>query len=105
MHQFDAALYAFALFNTLRLLAYVPQVTAIWHDQNGAAGVSCLSWLLFALSHFATAIYALTEALDLAMSAFFLANTTACVAIVLLTQAKRRAYIRSTRLREQPSAH
>jgi hypothetical protein len=91
----DLALLLFNAVNCIRLLAYAPQVLAIVRDHHGAAAVSCLSWVLFALAHLSTAIYAWVTAGDVYMTLVFAVNFFACAIIVALTLRKRAA---STRL-------
>jgi uncharacterized protein with PQ loop repeat len=79
----------FTLLNGVRLLAYLPQILKIAHDRRGAEAISCLSWLLFALSHLSTALYAMLVITDSRMMWLFAANFLACVAILALTALKR----------------
>lgn len=85
----DLVLGLFAACNIVRLAAYVPQIVAILRDEAGATAVSCLSWLLFAISNAATVAYALVHAGDHAMALLFGLNTLCCAAIIVLTLMKR----------------
>jgi hypothetical protein len=95
----DVALAAFTACNTLRLLAYLPQILRINRDTGGATAISYTTWSLFAVSHFSTAAYALLVVSDGWMAAVFTANATCCLVILALTAYKRAVYTRPQRER------
>ena len=80
---------AFAILNTARLIAYLPQIIRIHGDANGAEAVSIATWSLFAAANLATMSYALTAANDVAMAIMFLLNTLGCLTVVGFTAWKR----------------
>jgi hypothetical protein len=84
---------AFALLNSGRALAYVPQIVRVYRDQNGAAAVSLITWALFASSNLATAVYAHTVYSDAVMATVFAFNTLACLLVVVLTAMKRWSFV------------
>jgi uncharacterized protein with PQ loop repeat len=86
----DLAMGLFAGFNSVRILAYVPQIIRIARDRDGARAISYGTWLSFALSHLSTVSYALLVVSDVRMAAVFGANTVACLIILILTIHKRR---------------
>ena len=47
----DVTLAVFTLFNTLRFLAYVPQIARALKDRSGAQAISLETWSLFLVSH------------------------------------------------------
>jgi hypothetical protein len=83
---------AFTLANSLRVLAYVPQILKAAQDENGASAVSCSTWTLFLISHVTTIAYALVCPGDLVMAFIFLANAFACLTIIVIIVLKRRRY-------------
>lgn len=87
-----AAAAMFTLMNSLRLLAYVPQMLSAARDRNGATGISYTTWSLFFISHVSTIIYALANLGDLIMALLFLGNALACLAIIAITLVKRRRH-------------
>jgi hypothetical protein len=89
MTKADLALLLFNAVNCIRLLAYVPQIVTIVRDRHGAEAVSCLSWVLFALAHFATAVYAWFTVHDAWMAMVFATNFAACMLIIAVTAYKR----------------
>jgi hypothetical protein len=89
MSKADLALLFFNAVNCIRLFAYVPQIVTIVRGCHGAEGVSCLSWALFGLAHFATALYAWVTVSDGWMALVFLVNFTACLLIIGLAVYKR----------------
>jgi uncharacterized protein YjiS (DUF1127 family) len=78
----------FAACNSARVLAYIPQIVRIAHDQNGSPGVSCLTWAGFATANFSTVAYALVTSAWI-MAAVFGVNAVFCLAIVTLTAWRR----------------
>lgn len=93
-----AVLMAFTAINTVRILAYVPQIVKAARDRNGATAISYMTWGLFALSHLTTIAYALVCLGNALMALIFLGNVAACLAIVLVTAGKRRAHRQRTAL-------
>jgi uncharacterized protein with PQ loop repeat len=89
----ECAMAAFALLNSGRALAYVPQIVRVYRDQNGAAAVSLVTWALFASSNLATAVYAHAVYGDAIMATVFALNTLACLLVVVLTAMKRWAFV------------
>jgi hypothetical protein len=83
---------AFTVMNTLRILAYVPQMLKAAQDANGASAISYATWTLFLISHLTTIAYALVGLGDLVMALVFAANTLACLAIISITWVKRRRF-------------
>ena len=84
------ALGAFATINSMRVLAYIPQLVKAARDSNGATAISYTTWGLFAASNITTIIYALICLGDALMAIIFLGNAMACSAIVVVTYFKRR---------------
>lgn len=93
----EIALLVFTACNSLRLLAFVPQIVCIWRDRHGAGAVSCLSWGLFGVSHLATVAYALLDKDDGTMAAVFGANAAGCGLVIVLTLWKRARHRASLR--------
>jgi hypothetical protein len=98
----DIALALFALCNSLRVFAYVPQIVAIARDQGGANAISYTTWTLFALSNLSTAAYALLVVDDWRMTAVFLANGFCCIVILGMTAWKRALFRAARRLIASP---
>jgi len=83
---------AFMLVNSLRILAYVPQMLTAAKDVNGASGISCSTWALFLVSHLTTIIYAIVCLKDFVTALIFSGNALACLAVITITFIKRRRY-------------
>jgi len=64
----------FTLVNSLRILAYIPQMLTAAKDVNGATGISYATWTLFLVSHLTTIAYAIVCLEDSIMSLIFLGN-------------------------------
>ena len=87
----EIAVVLFAISNSVRVVAYVPQILRVASDRDGAAAVSCMTWLLFAVSHLSTVAYAIVVIGDWRMAAIFAANLVCCLLIIGLTLYKRAA--------------
>lgn len=85
--------WAFTFVNSLRILAYVPQMLTAAKDVNGASGISYTTWTLFLISHLTTIAYAIVCLGDLVMALIFLGNALACLAVIAITFIKRRRYV------------
>jgi hypothetical protein len=88
----DIALTLFALCNSVRVFAYVPQIIAVARDPCGASAISYATWGLFAISNLSTVSYAVLVVDDWRMAAVFVANTLCCVVIFGLTAWKRALF-------------
>ncbi len=96
----DITLAAFTLCNSLRVLAYLPQIARAARDPGGAQAISFATWGLFLLSNVSAVAYALVNKDDWTMAAVFLANGLGCTAILSIGAWKRAHYRR--RMRTQP---
>lgn len=90
----------FAFVNSVRILAYIPQILKASRDGNGATAISCLTWVLFLASHLTTILYAVVCLGDVLMALIFTGNSLACIAIVAVTLSKQRAHRRGVNLVE-----
>lgn len=100
MTSSEIALAAFGLCSSVRVVAYLLQIVTIARDTEGASGVSCTAWSLFALSHISTVAYALITLGDWGMAMIFGANATCCSAVIVLTVLRRRTRV-AGRLRHE----
>jgi hypothetical protein len=94
----ELAITIFSISNCVRVVAYVPQILQVIRDREGATAVSCMTWLLFSLSHLSTVVYALLVIGDWRMAVIFLANLLCCLTIISLTVYKRTIVGRRARL-------
>jgi hypothetical protein len=85
----DITLAAFTLCNSLRVVAYVPQIAKAARDRSGAQAISFGTWGLFLVSHASATAYALVNNNDWTMASIFLGNAIGCCAILLITAWKR----------------
>ena len=98
----DITLAVFTLFNSLRFLAYVPQIAKALKDQSGAEAISFGTWALFLVSHLSAMAYAIVNQGDWAMAILFLSNAVGCGVIIMIAGWKRSQH-RRLRLRLQPA--
>jgi uncharacterized protein with PQ loop repeat len=85
----EIAITIFAISNSVRVLAYIPQIARVACDKQGAGAISYATWLLFAVSHSSTVLYAMVVINDIRMAIVFAANMLCCLLIVGLTAYKR----------------
>jgi hypothetical protein len=95
----DITLAVFTLCNSLRVVAYVPQITKAVRDRSGAEAISFGTWGLFLVSHASAMAYALVNKQDWTMASMFLCNAIGCGAVLLIAAWKRSRH-RSQRLAE-----
>jgi hypothetical protein len=85
----DITLAMFTLCNSLRVLAYVPQITKAAADRSGAKALSFSTWGLFLLSNASAVAYALVNRADWTMATMFFANGIGCATILVIGAWKR----------------
>ena len=85
----DITLAAFTLCNSVRVVAYVPQITRAATDRTGAQAISFTTWGVFLFSNASAVAYAVVNKQDWAMAAVFLGNAAGCAAIILIGAWKR----------------
>jgi hypothetical protein len=90
---------AFGVFNTLRLVSYVPQIIAVARDQNGAMAISLWCWSIWIGANATAALYAWVNVGDRALALMSAFNTLCCMTVVTLALLKRAAR------RRQVNAH
>jgi hypothetical protein len=90
----DITLTAFTLCNSLRVVAYVPQIAKAARDRSGAEAISLGTWGLFLVSHASAMAYALVNQKDWTMASVFLSNAIGCGAILLIAAWKRSQHRR-----------
>jgi hypothetical protein len=88
----DVTLAVFTLFNTLRFLAYVPQIARALKDRSGAQAISLGTWSLFLVSHLSAMAYAIVNQHDWTMATLFLLNGMGCALIIAIATVKRSQY-------------
>src|SRR5262249_59243217 len=93
----DITLAAFTLCNSLRVVAYLPQIARAARDRSGAEAISFGTWALFLVSHASAMAYALVNKEDWTMASMFLCNAVGCFAILVIAAWKRSLH-RSRRI-------
>ena len=89
MDREELALLFFAACNGIRVVGYVPQILRVARDPNRAAGVSCITWVLFTVANVSTVAYSCIVTHDYVLAAVFATNALFCAAICVLTCLKR----------------
>lgn len=90
----DVTLALFSLFNSLRFLAYVPQIIKALKDTSGAEAISFGTWGLFLASHLTAMAYALVNVRNWTMAILFLSNAIGCAAVLGIAGWKRAQHRR-----------
>ena len=90
----EITLMLFAACNSLRIVAYIPQIRKAATDLNGASAISCTTWALFLIAHLSTVAYALVNRSDWSLAACFAGNAVCCVAILIIAFLNRRSHAR-----------
>lgn len=90
----EITLVAFTLCNSLRVMAYIPQIVRAAKDHSGAEAISFATWGLFLLSNISAIAYALMNVGDWTMAAIFSGNAVGCSAILLIGAHKRSRHRR-----------
>lgn len=102
MNADDPIVIAYSVSNALRVASYAPQLWSVARDRGGAQAISCLSWNLWTAANATTALYAWTQWRDPVLTLVNAANALGCVAIVLMTLAKRAAHARTAKVPTPP---
>ena len=55
----EITLALFTACNSIRVVAYLPQIHKAATDRNGASSISFMTWMLFLIAHLSTVAYAL----------------------------------------------
>ena len=90
----EITLLLFAACNSVRVVAYVPQILKAANDKNGASSISFMTWFLFLLAHLSTVAYAVINRSDWGLAACFAINAICCIAILATAYWKRRDHAR-----------
>jgi hypothetical protein len=85
----DVTLALFTFCNTVRFVAYVPQIIRAVRDRSGAEAISFGTWGLFLVSHASAMAYALVNNHDWVMASMFLGNAVGCGTILVIAAWKR----------------
>jgi hypothetical protein len=88
----DIAYDLFTIFNTLRVVSYLPQMYTIARDTGGAAAISYSTWILWTAANGSTAIYSFTNLGDITLAWTNGLNALCCAAVIALTAFKRRHF-------------
>jgi hypothetical protein len=84
----------FTIFNSLRFLAYIPQIAKAVKDQSGAEAISFGTWSLFLASHASAMAYAIENQGDWKMASLFFSNAVGCGIILAIAAWKRSRHRR-----------
>ncbi len=86
----------YALFGLVFVLAYVPQLRAVWRSRNGAADVSLGTWGLWCASATVSLLYAHLVSHDLSYTLVCLGNVAGCYAVTGAAVLRRQRHAAAT---------
>lgn len=98
--------WVYLLTNGARVVAYVPQIHAVWRCADGAASISLLSWGTWTLSHIAALLYGLLVLHDVPfvlVTSLHLAGCGTVTWIALRRRYPRRAVLSMPSVRSSAS--
>lgn len=99
----EITLALFATCNSVRVVAYFPQILKAATDKNGASSISFLTWGLFLVAHVSTVAYAIINRSDWGLAACFAINAVCSVAILVIAYWKRRSHTKSLHCKGRPA--
>lgn len=82
----------YALFGVVFVVAYVPQVRAVWRSRDGAASVSLGTWGLWCASSTVSLLYAGLVSRDTSYALVCLGNVAGCYAVTAATLLRRHRH-------------
>lgn len=88
----EITLALFAFCNSIRIVAYIPQIVRLVTDTTGASSISFLTWGLFLTANMSTVAYALVNRSDWTLAAYFSVYAACCATILALAYWKRRSH-------------
>jgi len=83
MHLEDVTMAMFATCNSIRVVAYVPQIYKAFAHRQGASAISGTTWGLFLIANVSTVAYAIVDRHDGWLAVCFGLNAICCAAVLL----------------------
>ena len=80
----------FVVFNSIRILLYLPQLATCWRDDRGCSAINLWTWGSWIIANGSTGAYMWMFQRDLLGLVLNLGNAGMCAAIVAVTLLRRR---------------
>jgi hypothetical protein len=93
---------SFVLFNSLRIVLYLPQLLTCWRDELGCPTINLWTWNCWTAANASTGLYFWIFQGDAWALVLNLANAAMCLATVVVTLTRRRAYAARRRPQTAP---
>jgi hypothetical protein len=82
----------YILFNSARVLSYIPQILAVSKEQNNLSAISLVTWLFWTLANLTTGLYIQLNAPDPLLEAMNYGNAACCAIVVGIVIYKKAKY-------------
>jgi hypothetical protein len=82
----------YAMMNSLRIFAYLPQIVTVLRASDRAEAVSLLTWTFWALANIATTAYSAVILKDSLTMVIFAGNSVCCALVAFIVAWKRKRY-------------
>lgn len=86
--------YLFTIFNSVRVVSYLPQIHRVACDTQGASCISYLTWMMWSAANASTSLYAFVSVGDFMLGLVSFLNTACCLTVIGLAMFKRRQFRR-----------
>ena len=83
---------AYAITNSLRIFAYLPQIVTVLRASDRAEAVSLVTWAFWTLANIATTAYTAAILEDFLSTVIFAGNSACCAVVVFIVAWKRKHY-------------
>jgi hypothetical protein len=82
----------YIIFNTGRVLSYLPQIFAVAREKSAATAISLVTWLFWTGANLTTGLYATFKVPDFYLALMSYGNALGCIAVVIIVMFKRAKY-------------
>ena len=84
--------FLYATLNSFRVFSYIPQIIAVYRDNNRAKSISLFTWSFWAMSNFSMSLYGGIVKHDVLLAVLSLGNSVCCAVVVCIVLNKRNLF-------------